>query len=320
MHAELLERLRPLTEEERAYHDGKTEIDREIYMAENTAKINAERLMDTGKLISIRKHTRFVHFPAHTHDYVEVVYMCSGKTEHIINGARVELKEGELLFLNQNSIQEILPAGENDIAVNFIILPAFFDYALNLMDENQLKDFLIDCMSGKESSVNYMHFRVADALPIQNLVENLIWTLINPQPYKQLMNKATMGILLMQLTNYVDVMDTNSQSESRKFVMKVLSYIEEHYQDGDLTTLAKLMHCDLSWLSREIKRQTGQNFTDLVQNKRLSQAAYYLTNTKMIISDIALSVGYENISYFHRLFKKKYGVSPRQCRLNAACK
>jgi AraC family transcriptional regulator, L-rhamnose operon regulatory protein RhaS len=320
MNAELLERLRPLTEEERAYHDGRKEINRELYMSADTQKINAVRLMDTGKLISIRKHTRFVYFPRHTHDYVEVVYMCSGKTKHIINGAEVELNEGELLFLNQNSIQEVLPAGENDIAINFIILPAFFDYALNLMDENQLKDFLIDCMSGKESTVNYLHFRVADALPVQNLVENLIWTLINPQPYKQLLNKATMGILLMQLTNYINVMDTNAQSESQRLIMMVLSFIEENYRDGQLSDLANILHCDLSWLSREIKHKTGQNFTDLVQNKRLSQALYYLTNTKMIISDIALAVGYENISYFHRLFKKKYDISPRQARLGETCK
>ena len=320
MNAELLERLRPFTEEERAYHDGRKEINRELYMSADTQKINAVRLMDTGKLISIRKHTRFVYFPCHTHDYVEVVYMCSGKTKHIINGAEVELNEGELLFLNQNSIQEVLPAGENDIAINFIILPAFFDYALNLMDENQLKDFLIDCMSGKESTVNYLHFRVADALPVQNLVENLIWTLINPQPYKQLLNKATMGILLMQLTNYINVMDTNAQSESQRLIMMVLSFIEENYRDGQLSDLANILHCDLSWLSREIKHKTGQNFTDLVQNKRLSQALYYLTNTKMIISDIALAVGYENISYFHRLFKKKYDISPRQARLGETCK
>ena len=44
----------------------------------------------------IRKHTRFAHFPAHTHNYVD--YMCEGQTHHVINGQEVYLKAGELLF------------------------------------------------------------------------------------------------------------------------------------------------------------------------------------------------------------------------------
>ena len=52
--------------------------------------------------------------------------MCQGTTTHILNGSRVVLEEGDLLFLNQNVEQEILPAGEQDIAVNFIVLPEFF--------------------------------------------------------------------------------------------------------------------------------------------------------------------------------------------------
>ena len=54
------------------------------------------------------------------------------------------LEEGDLLFLNQNVEQEILPAGEQDIAVNFIVLPEFFDTAFSMMDmeeENALKEF-----------------------------------------------------------------------------------------------------------------------------------------------------------------------------------
>ena len=55
--------------------------------------------------------------------------MCQGTTTHILNGSKVILEAGDLLFLNQNAEQEILPAGEQDIAVNFIVLPEFFDTA-----------------------------------------------------------------------------------------------------------------------------------------------------------------------------------------------
>lgn len=83
-------------------------------------------------MIQVRPHTRFVHFPAHTHNYIEVIYMCQGTTTHIVNGNQVVLEQGDLLFLNQNAVQEILPAGEYDIAVNFIVLPEFFNTAFSM--------------------------------------------------------------------------------------------------------------------------------------------------------------------------------------------
>ena len=62
--------------------------------------VNAKKLLAAGKLITIRSHTRFIHFPEHTHDYVEVVYMCSGQTTHIVNGKTILLEQGDLLFLS----------------------------------------------------------------------------------------------------------------------------------------------------------------------------------------------------------------------------
>ncbi len=53
--------------------------------------------------------------------------MCSGRTTHIVNGKMLDLYEGEILLLGQNAKQEILPASGNDIAVNFIVLPQFFE-------------------------------------------------------------------------------------------------------------------------------------------------------------------------------------------------
>ena len=53
-------------------------------------------------------------------------------------------------------------------------------------------------------------------------------------------------------------------------------YIEEHYREGSLSELAEELHYDFYTLSRMIRRLTGKNYTELVQNKRLTQAAYLL--------------------------------------------
>ena len=321
---EILEYLRPITEEEQAALDGKSEVDRSLYIkdAENLVAnkqgkmdvINSEKLLENGRVITVRPHTRFVHFPEHQHDYIEVIYMCSGSTTHIINGTELKLQDGELLFLGQNATQEILPAGENDIAVNLIVLPQFFDTALQMMgeEESPLHRFIIDVLTG-ENATGYLYFQVSDILPVQNLMENLLYTLIHNSPNRRNINQTTMGLLFLQLLNYTDRLFYEDDSEEEA-VVQVLRYIENHYNDGSLSECADLLHYDFYWLSREIKKQTGKNYTDLLQEKRMAQAAFLLKTTKMNVADIALSIGYENVSYFHRLFGKTYGLSPKKYR------
>lgn len=317
MTEEILRELSRITPEEQRILDGDEEIQKDIYMELGSDVIDAGKLLEEGKLIQVRPHTRFVHFPKHTHNYIEVVYMCSGSTRHVIDGEHITLRQGELLFLNQKAQQEICPAGREDIAVNFIVLPEFFDYGLKMMDveENQLRDFIVDCLKGENEASGYLHFKVSEVLPIQNLMENLIWTIWNRQPNRRSINQATMGLLFLQLMNHMDKMETNQSSERQKLVIQVLSYIEEHYRDGELTELAKRLHYDVSWLSREIRKCTGKTYTELLQNKRLNQAAYLLCSTGLSVMDVALAAGYENISYFHRIFQKRYGMTPRKYRV-----
>lgn len=326
MQTQIIEELRKITKEEQILLEGNGQIDKELYQSETQGKllsekyvIDSKKLLEAGKLITIRKHTRFAHFPAHTHNYVEIIYMCEGQTHHVINGQDVYLKAGELLFLNQNSVQEIYPAGEQDIGINFIILPEFFDQGLRMIEaeDSLLRSFVLDCMTGENKETGYLHFQVSDVVPVQNLVENLIWTLMNPMQNKRSINQFTIGLLLLQLMNCTNSIAVNSGEESQKLMMQVLQYVEEHYRDGELSELAGLLHYDLYWLSKEIKKQTGQNYTELVQTKRLSQAGYLLKTTKKSVADIALMVGYENVSFFHRLFQKKYGMTPRQYRVDS---
>ena len=278
--------------------------------------LDSKRLLDSGKLIQIRPHTRFIHFPRHTHNYVEVLYMCSGQTVHIVNGDKVILKQGELLFLSQKAVQEIYPASEEDVGVNFIILPEFFDQALYMIgaEDNLLRKFIVGCLRGAESDIGYLHFKVADVLPIQNLVENLIWTILNNQQNKRSINQFTMGLLFLQLINYTDKVEVGKDHFDQEWILSVYRFVEERYKDGELSELAKLLGFDLYWLSRRIKKLTGQTYTELVQTKRLSQAQFLLQNTNLAVADIGRAVGYDNLSYFHRIFREKFGDSPKQYR------
>lgn len=317
MNQELLDCLRVITPEEQRILAGESEIQKQLYMTGEDDVVDAGKLLDEGKMLQVRTHTRFVHFPKHTHNYIEMIYMCSGSTRHLINDREVVLSQGEVLVLNQSATQEIFPAEEEDVAVNFIILPQFFEAVLGMLEpeENLLRDFLVDCLRQENPTSGYLHFKVAEVLPVQNLLENLIWTVVNKLPGKRRSNQVTMGLLFMQLTNYLDRMESDDSSGQQQLVVQVLRYVEEHYRDGELTELAGRLHYDVYWLSKEIKKRTGMNYTELVQIRRINQAAFLLGTTSLAVAEIARAVGYDNISYFHRLFRKKYGMSPRDYRI-----
>jgi len=310
---ELLSKLAPLSPEEKALLSSGG-LDRSLYMEKGRCVIESSRMMATGKMVDVRTHTRFADFPLHSHDYVEVVYVCSGSVTHIVEGERVLLEEGELLFLSLAARHEILRAGEKDVAVNFMILPRFFTEVLSMLGEEEtpLKRFIIDALNHKEEGVHYLHFRVADVRPVQNLIENLLYAYLFDIPNKRKVNQYTMGLLLLQLMNYSD--RVRLKKGERTVLFRVLRYIEEHYAEGSLGELCRVLHYDISTLSRYLKKTTGKTYTTLLQEKRLSQAQFLLRNTQMNVDQIAAAVGYENASYFHRLFTREIGVRPKTYR------
>lgn len=318
MDKRLLAQLSQITEEEKKILEGSSVIDASLYFNDQNSVIDSHKLLDSGKLIKVRTHTRFVHFPKHRHNFIEMIYMYSGSTTHIINGSQITLNQGELLILNQYAVQEIEPANEHDIAINFIILPEFFDQSLIMLgtENSPLRNFIIGCLKSEEPNIPYLHFRTASVLPVQNLVENLAWTLVNETQHKRQINQITMGLLFLQLMNHTDTLSMGQNNYEQDILMNVLQYIEEHYKDGELRVLADKLGYEFTWLSRTIKKLTGSTYTELVQKKRLNQACFLLKTTRLSVLDISLAVGYDNFSYFHRIFKKAYGMSPRIYRIS----
>ena len=313
----LLDTLRKITEEERQILNGQGEIQRETYTTSREFVVDSRLLLEKGRLIEIRPHTRFAYFPRHCHNYVEMVYLCAGHMTHIINGStRVELEPGDLLFLNQNVYHEILPAAEDDIAVNFIILPQFFDRPISMVErENILRDFLLSTLTGETSLSDYLHIPARGIVSVENLIENMIWSLLEHQPQMDTINQTSMGLLLMNLFRFAPSINRRDPGQQEQnLVLSVLDFVDHHYQSGTLAEVSAQLRQPTYAVSRLLKKHTGQNFKELLQLRKLQQAAYLLENSTLSIDRIMGSVGYENSSYFYRRFREKYGCSPGEFR------
>ena len=316
MQRQLLDQLKKITEEERRILSGEARVDRDLYTSGEDFTVDSRKMLEEGKLIAVRTHTRFVHFPLHRHNYIEVIYVCQGSITNIIDGRRVVVNEGDLLFLNQYSQHEILPAGEYDIAINFMILPEFFDVACSMAGrDNVLADFLVNVLRQDQERGEYLHFRVADVLQIQNLLENMIYSLLTGKGEDDRINQTTMGLIFLYLLDSVQHAEMRLPNQYENMViMSALEYIEQNYRTATLTELCEMMHLPMHVLSRMVKKTTGYNFKELLQRKRLNKAVELICDTDLPINDIITAVGYENNSYFHRVFKERYQMTPRRFR------
>ena len=313
MNNEIFNQLLEITDEEKQILDEGGKISKGHYTDEYEFVIDSTKLLEKGRLVSVRPHTRFAAFPKHRHNYVEMVYMYNGSTTHIINGEEVVLEKGDILLIGSGCTQEIFPAGYEDLAVNFIILPEFFETDLKNSEDSVAVEFITDFLMSKNGG-DYLHFKTSDVRPVVNLAENLIWLHYNSK--KRSMMRATMKLLIMTLAGFTDRITAKDKTGDydRGIFFSLLSYLESNYNNAELIAFSKLVNEDIYYVGRVIKKFTGKTFKELLQAKRLARAVYLLENTQFPVSQIIYSVGYENTSYFHKIFKEKYGCTPSNYR------
>ena len=120
----------------------------------------------------------------------------------------------------------------------------------------------------------------------------------------------------------LEVIDALGKLEEKKTIKKKLlceqieSYIYHNLKTANLSELSDYLGYSTSHCSRMIKNLTGKTFSKLLQQKRCVYAAELLANTEKSIAEIVDDVGYENESFFRKIFNQKYGVNPLEYRKN----
>lgn len=315
MNQSLIDRLSVLTEEERHLLEGEP-IQRSHYAQGTGFVISGQKMLPPKRMITLRPHTRFVSFPAHSHDYVEMLYMVKGSTVHEFPGREpLELTQGDILLMNCQSIHAIRKCGAEDVGINLIVQPGFFDEALNAIGSgNAVGRFLVDALKRGESSMPYMHFQVAGVSAIQSLMESMIYTLVGESPAGQRILKTSMTLLLLHLLENADRL-TLPASGGNALVVAVLDEIRHNYASISLKDFAAARHVSAAYLSQTVHKATGMSCTEHLQRQRINQAKKLLRETDLSVMDVCCAVGYSNTSHFYRLFTELTGMNPTNYRL-----
>ncbi|MDQ0257034.1 AraC-like DNA-binding protein/mannose-6-phosphate isomerase-like protein (cupin superfamily) [Evansella vedderi] len=316
MNVQLLQELMEITEEEQNILQQKKEVVKDLYTTQTHFIIERDKFLSNEKKIVARKHTRFVDFPKHKHDYIEINYVLNGQLKQRVGDEEITLKQGELLFLNQHIEHEIDACAEEDIILNFIVHPDFLKFIFSfLSSENMVSDFLLNSLYNNTHNGEYLYFKVSEVTEIQDILEKMIVELFHHTLLSDSTVKLYMGLLIVQLIKHSEkLVQKKDIPFERNLVIQSLKYIDENYQHASLNELAKQWNQPLYAVSKSIKKATNQTFKELLQEKRLTKAKELLETTDLPIGEVVDHVGYDNISYFYRIFKEKFGQTPKQLR------
>ncbi|GAB7220404.1 AraC family transcriptional regulator [Vibrio comitans] len=309
----IAENMKGNNAEERGILDHQNSIDMSIFKDAGRTTISFDKVAAKGKMISIRKHTRYIHYPAHTHDYVEVCYVLDGKSDQHIEGQKVRLKKGYILFMGPGAVHEILPSSKNDIVINLIIHKKFFNYIFEFIDDSSsLSTFFIDVIF-KNTTSKALIYDTLEKQHIEILLNNIIDQLTNKERFMEAKIKFLLGLLIIELIQDKPQVIDKKNYES-KVLVQVIGHIEKNLQQANLNNIAEQLNMKNYNLSKLIKKESGKTFNALLRDIRFNRFCELIKVTNVSINELAIEVGFSNTSDFYRKFRAKFGISPREYR------
>lgn len=240
----------------------------------------------------------------HWHDEAELTLITKGSCRYQIDLVEYEVKEGDLLFIPPLLLHSVALNQEKEL------VSETFVFHMNFLGGNSTDicstRYLTPIMN-QEISMPYLitenHPVYASLHKIFDQITSLYDATIDGY---ELALKAMFLQAVFLLLQYSEK-KTDSESESSSDKLKqVLDYIELHYENAiSVSELAKLCYFSDYHFMRFFKKHMNMTCIEYINNLRLEKAVEMFEQGNTSILDVSLSVGFHNLSYFHRAFKNE---------------
>lgn len=235
----------------------------------------------------------------HWHEHVEFLYFFDGEGDFNCNGNIYNISAGDFIVVNTNELHSYII--KTPLSYFYIHLyPSFFS---DVNFENRILE-------------NYIHN--------DSYIKKCLYDMYNES------NKTTIGSdmllkshayrLMAYLAQNYTVTHLSPQEYDAYFaklcrINSIIKYISLHYQEKVTTeSLAKMCFLNKSYFCRFFKDATGKTITNYINEMRIEKASVFLRNTNESITTIAMNVGFDDVNYFDRVFKRIKKVSPGEYR------
>ena len=257
----------------------------------------------------------FFFVPQQWHEELEWVYVEYGSLHLTIHGQSYALTPGEFCFINSRELHEIKSAGES-LHHAVVFDPGFLDFSLY---DNCQHNFIRPITSGTLLFPTFCSaFPPEDHKKILFHMQEIIslyHTLPACAPLSIKLHILHMIELFFQAGYFLENTLSPKGKDSLNKLKQVIAYIQKNYaQSISLQSLSDICFMSPNYFCRYFKQEIGKTPISFLNEYRIEKACEMLSETEQHISDIALSVGFDNFSYFVRKFREYKGVTPKKYR------
>ena len=186
----------------------------------------------------------------------------------------------------------------------------------SLSENDIMSKFIIKAIYYKKEYSEYLLFPSSNNEFIQIIMKRLLCECFDK---KVAFDTAVNAYIILLFTEFLrdyknNMGDSNVKDLNIAIITEIKNYLYKNYKVANLKTTSEYFHFNADYLSKLIKNLTGDNFTSLLQYIKLKETCTLLKNSDYTIEEIMNRVGYSNMSYFYKLFKKNFQLTPVEYR------
>ena len=242
----------------------------------------------------------------HRHNFFYILALKTGGGTHSIDFTPYKIRNNSVFVMRPGQVHQLtLKAGSTGYLMEF--KNDFYPHDKNA---NQLLR--------KASTLNHHQLDVNRFKKLHPVLNNIFQEYAGKQDRYQEVIKANLGILFIELVRQNSIItphnvDTYSQERLEEFLELLESHISDHKQVSHYADLLNLSPYQLNAITRATLEKTS---SELINEYIILESRRYLLATSSQVTQIASHLGYEDVSYFIRFFKKHTGNSPEAFRQN----
>lgn len=268
------------------------------------------------------QHRQCVNFPAHDHQFIEIVVVTEGRIVQLSTSGETELTKNDVVVLRPGSWHAY---GEADSVTAYNL--CFTNRVLNVHLPTIILEPAIQFLLHRAPALagNHGVFRFRLKASETSEIENILKQLQENKKSRHIQSNAEkLGLLALCLSRLAEVVFDESAVPAGPNIVrhplarKAIRFIEQDILEScSLNILAEKLNTNKSYLARIFKQTTGFSVTEYIKQLRCEAAAVMLLSTDMQIGEISENVGYDDQNYFSRCFKKHFGITANQYRCRA---
>ena len=259
-------------------------------------------------------------FPLHWHDHMEWIFVRSGKTRIQIDGGYEQLQQGELAFVNSKQLHGAASLEPGTRLICIVFNEALVrGSGLDITEHHYFLPYLNQRLKWPSTMKKTDPFMDQ----INESFERLLTEFEGKAPGYELLVKAELlrvfGLFFRYAKQYAiqHVIQPAVRVHKGHDLSSLLHVLRERYADTfTVSEAARMVNVSPNHFCRVFKQVTGKTLIEYLHLLRINEAERLLLETDLPITEIAGNVGFSNMTYFGRIFKKMKAVTPSEIRKN----